>query len=344
MNIYQLPSGNWRIRKYYKGKNYSVIVDKKPTQAEAELLISNAIGMSLSTSDKASMPFDTACKLYVDSNQSRLSPSTVRDYKLIPGRMPKWFLEKHIDDITQNDISQYVNERLRDGRSPKTIRNEHGFIVTVLHEFRPDFTITTKLPRPRKKTKEELYIPTKEEVARIIEYSKDTNYWCALELAKLGLRRGEICAVDASKIRFHSEAYILSIDDDLVKNEANQYVLHGDTKTLDSRRELPIPKSVAEYILDHGKAYEGHPDMINRYLQTTQKKLGIPKFNLHKMRYYFATQLDQAGVPRADSHRLGGWSLSSDVYERVYRQDEIDRDLEKKKKTLDSIFGSDFSE
>ena len=246
-------------------------------------------------------------------------------------------MQTKICDITQNDLNRLVNGRIEGGLSPKTIRNEHGFVTAVLREFRPDFKATTKLPRPRKRQREDLYIPTREEVEQIIECAKGTQFWCAMELAKLGLRRGEICAVDASKV---SDMDILSVDDDLVRNEDNRYVLHGDTKTLESRRDIPIPKDVADYIREHGKAYDGFPGSINKWLQRTQKKLGIQKFSLHKMRYYFATQLDQAGVSRADSHRLGGWAANSDVYERIYRQDEIDRDMERKKAILNGIFGN----
>lgn len=335
MGVDKLPSGKYRIRKKYHGKTYAVLVDHKPSDAEADLLIMSKILNDLDAGDKESMPFGTACALYIDSNYSRLSPSTVREYKRTANTLADWFLQKPISDITQNDLNRLVNGRIRDGKSPKTIRNEHGFISTVLHEFRPDFKATTKLPRPKKRERGDLYIPTKEEVAKIIECAEGTKFWCALELAKLGLRRGEICAVERSKV---SDTNILTIDDDLVQNEDNTFVLHGDTKTIESRREIPIPKEVADYIREHGKAYDGFPGSINKWLQRTQAKLGIQKFSLHKMRYYFATQLDQAGVSRADSHRLGGWSPGSDVYERIYRQDEIDRDTERKRKILTDIF------
>lgn len=43
-NVQKLPSGNYRIRKTYRGKVYSLTVPYKPRKAEAEQLIAELIG------------------------------------------------------------------------------------------------------------------------------------------------------------------------------------------------------------------------------------------------------------------------------------------------------------
>ena len=48
MAIRQLKSGNWNIRKMVDGRSYSVTIDHKPTDREAERLISAASGSATS--------------------------------------------------------------------------------------------------------------------------------------------------------------------------------------------------------------------------------------------------------------------------------------------------------
>ena len=134
-----------------------------------------------------------------------LSPKTVKEYLEIPNRLTDNFTNKLISDITQIDIQKEINI-LAKTLAPKTIRNYHGFISSVLWMFRPEMNISTTLPQ---RIKNEPYIPTDEDIKRLLQAAQGSMFEIPIKLAYYGLRRSEICS--------------LTIDD-----------LNGNTLTIDS--------------------------------------------------------------------------------------------------------------
>ena len=102
----------------------------------------------------------------------------------------KKFQSINIHDITALDIQTEIN-RLAKEHSPKTVRNYHGFISAVLSVFQPNLKIST-LPQ---KVKNDPYIPSDEDVKKILECAKGTECEIPIILACYGLRRSEICAL-----------------------------------------------------------------------------------------------------------------------------------------------------
>ena len=81
MKIEKLPSGSYRIRKMYKGKNYTVVFDYKPTQKEAMLAMAKELEKV--QEKNRSMKFQDAAEQYIESKRNVLSPSTVGGYRNI---------------------------------------------------------------------------------------------------------------------------------------------------------------------------------------------------------------------------------------------------------------------
>lgn len=154
MKIEKLPSGSYRIRKMYKGKTYSVTFDYKPTQKEATIAIAKELEKIKSAHTQ--MTFSKAAGNYVDMKRNILSPRTIKEYAEMTNRIPEWFCRLPISEITQIEINRIVNE-LSASRSPKTVRNYHGFISAVLGTFCPNLRISTTLPQ---KVKYEPYTPS----------------------------------------------------------------------------------------------------------------------------------------------------------------------------------------
>lgn len=132
MKIEKLPSGSYRIRKMYKGQMYTVVFDEKPTQKEA--MQAMAAELDKIKSKKYHLTFTEAAQQYTETKEHVLSPKTVKEYLEIPNRLTDDFTNKPIYDITQIDI-------LAKTLAPKTIRNYHGFISSVLGMFRPEMNI-----------------------------------------------------------------------------------------------------------------------------------------------------------------------------------------------------------
>lgn len=307
MKIEKLPSGSYRVRKMYKGTTYTVTFEHKPTQKE----IMQAVAAEMESADlkKTQMTFLTAAESYIDSKRNVLSPSTIREYNGTLSRLSKNFTKQRISDITALDVQKEINTLSVD-RSPKTIRNYHGFISAVLGTFRPNLVLITALPQKRKN---EPYIPSDSDVRAILKEVENTPFEIPITLACWGLRRSEICALTLDDLN----GDILTINKALVMNQEKQWIIKT-TKTTESTREVVIPTALADKIRKQGFVYKGHPNSISKHLERVQDRLGIPRFSVHKLRHYFASKMSALGVPEADILRMGGWETDH-VMKKVYR-------------------------
>lgn len=267
MKIEKLPSGSYRIRKMYKGKTYQIVTDYKPTQKEAIKMMAEELDKI--KAKRKRMTFQDAAEEYIESKKNVLSPSTVRGYAGIIGILSDVFLGKTIEDIEQIDIQKEVN-RIANGRSPKTVRNCHGFISAVLGTFCPNLKINTTLPQ---KVKNEPYIPSDEDVRKVLECASGTEYEIPLILACYGIRRSEICALVMEDI----EGDIVRINKAMVQNENKEWIIKT-TKTTSSTRKVVIPVWLADKIRERGYVYKGHPNCITKFLYDTEKSWGWRNF------------------------------------------------------------------
>ncbi|MBD5555169.1 MAG: tyrosine-type recombinase/integrase [Roseburia sp.] len=330
MKIEKLPSGSYRIRKMYKGKTYTVITDYKPTQKEAIELMAEKLKKEETKSEH--LTFQKAAESYVDLKRNVLSPRTIKEYSETVNRLPEWFLKLPVTDISQVDIDRLVNAMSKD-KSPKTVRNYHGFVTAVLGRFLPNLKISTTLPQ---KIKSEPYTPSQGDVKRILEEVKDTPYEIPITLACYGMRRSEICALQPKDI----DGDIVRVNKALVQDETKKWIIKT-TKTTESTRTIIIPEELAEKIRKQGYVYKGHPGGITKHLEKVENKLGIPRFPLHKLRHYFASQMSALGVPEADILKMGGWETDH-IMKSVYRHSMMDKEEQAKREAADKLRNSLF--
>lgn len=309
MKIEKLPSGSYRIRKMFQGKTYTVITDYKPTQKEALQLLSAEFDKVPST-PTTRMTFEDAANKYMEVKANVLSPSTVVGYKSTLRNLSDSFKATNIKDITAVGIQKEIND-YSVNRSPKTVRNAHGFISTVLGMFRPEFNISTTLPQKRKN---EPYIPSDEDVKRILARAKGTRYEIPLLLATFGLRRSEICALTPGDL----DGNTLTINKALVENNDGKFIVKHDNKTTAGTRKIYIPDYLADLIREKGEIYTHSPNQIYENLCKYQQELGIPHFRLHDMRHYYASMSHSIGIPDSYIMKAGGWK-SDHTLKSVYR-------------------------
>lgn len=333
MKIEQLPSGSYRIRKTYNKKTYTITLDYKPTQKEAlQLMAAELDKVKIKGTNKT---FEVIAKDYIKSKSNILSPSTIRGYEAILKKMPEYFKEMRASDIENSTIQILANE-YSITHSQKTVKNVVAFISAVISLYNPNLRVKVTLPQ---KVKREEYIPTDEDVKRILEHSKGTMYECALMLATMGLRRSEIVAITSDDL----DGNILTINKALVFDSNCNYVLKT-TKTEDSTRKLYLPDNIAAFIRkQNGKIYPGHPNNILWFLYKAQDELGIQRFSLHKFRHYFATKLSyMPNINEEDILKMGGWKTSH-VMKEVYRHSQIDRNIQTQKDIASQISNDLFS-
>ncbi len=335
MKIEKLPSGSYRIRKMYKGQMYTVVFNYKPTQKEAVQAM--AAELDKIKSSTTQMTFQKAAESYVETKRNVLSPRTIKEYSETAKRFPEWFRKLLISDISQIEINKLVNE-LSMGKSPKTVRNYHGFMTAVLGTYYPNLKVYTTLPQ---KIKKESYMPSHNDVKRILAAVKDTPYEVPITLACYGMRRSEVCALQTEDI----EGDIVHIHKALVLDENKKWVVKT-TKTTESTRDIIIPMELVDKIKKQGYVYKGHPNSIADHLEKTQRNLGIPHFSLHKLRHYFASEMSALGIPEADILRMGGWETDY-VMKSVYRHSMMEKEENAKRdaaeKLRNALFPKDIS-
>lgn len=325
MTIEELPSGNYRVSEMVNGKRYRKTVDYKPTESDAKLILADIIAKrDVISSD---MPFKSACKAYMESRSNVLSPSSLRRYNQYLDSITEGLAKTRLNVITKPMIQGEVNA-FSEGHAPKTVRNYYGFISAVLNFFGKEMKGIV-LPQKEKKSP---YIPTKEEVSEIFKEIKDSPFEAALLLSAMGLRRSEICALQITDL---SEDNVLTINKALVENENKEWVVKT-TKTTDSTRTIVLPDYLANLIREQGYVYNGFPGSIRNHLILVQKKLGIEKFSLHKMRHFFASYMHDLGYSDKQIQAAGGWktnNIMKTVYQHAMEMDEA------KKKMSDDIGG-----
>lgn len=330
MTIEKLPSGSYRVTQTKDGIRYRVTFDHKPTKHEAEDAIFDKM-VSSGERPNGALTFSEAATVYIESKRNVLSPSTITGYIALRNNFPEWFAKLPIDSVTQLHINRLVNEKAA-ACSPKSVRNYHGFVSAILGTFRPDFKIYTTLPQ---KVKNEPYIPTDEDVKRVLEALKGTDAYIPVILAAWGMRRGEILALTPEDI----EGDIVHITKAVVKGPDRKLVVKS-TKTTESTRDIIIPMEIADLIREQGYIQKSHDQYATKKMHKVQKQLGIPSFPIHKLRHYFASKM----LTITDSQTvqaLGGWKTDA-VMKTVYAHSMKAEQEKAKRAAVDSFSKSIF--
>lgn len=309
MKIEKLPSGSYRVRKMYKGNNYALVFDHKPTPKEVTIKLAEKMETQETTETRKTGSFGDAIDSYIKDRKNVLSPSTAKSYKDLKNAYSKDFLNKNVYDITQDDIQKETN-RYAEKHAPKTVRNFHGLISTVMGYKRPSFKINTTLPEKEDK---EAVIPETDDVSKILDYVKGTEYYVPIYLGCHGLRRSEIIALTMEDL----EGNVLTIKKGRVINPDNEYVAKT-TKSFSGYRKLVIANELADAIREKGYIYKGHPGNILRTLHRTQDRLGLERCKLHELRHFYVSFAHDLGM--SDANIIYSIGHKSDaIMKRIYR-------------------------
>lgn len=317
----ELPSGKWRCQMMVKGQRIDV-VDEDPTVAHAKAL---AIKAGILEHDKptAALTVGQAIDRYIESKDAVLSPSTIRGYIQLRKNTFGDIMGVRLSDLTQEQIQRSVNKMAR-SISPKSIRNAHGLLSAALSVYRPNFTLHTTLPQ---KKKIEIVIPTNEEIAKLAEAVKGSEFELPFLLAAwMGLRTSEIRGLTWDCV----DGDILHIKQALV-NGTDGPVLKS-TKSYSGTRDIRMPPYIQALISSLPKSGKY---VINSYRNEFYKKLdalckecGIRHYRFHDLRHYHASVMLALGVPdKYAMARMGHASnnMLKTVYQHTMREktDEV---------------------
>lgn len=325
MTIEQLPSGSFRVSKQINGKRYRFTFDHLPNEAEIALQL---VKVSHEIITDNSDTFEICLEKYIAAKDNVLSPSTVVYYKQQGRALPEWFTQKRIDSITQIDVQKVVND-FAVNHAPKTVHNIHGVITAVMGLFRPELILHTSLPKSKPY---EPKLPTHDDIKRILKASQGTEYHIAFQLGVLGLRRGEIIALELADL----DGDLLKIDKSKALSVDGAFRVKNTPKTVASVRYIRLPDKLVKEINKKGYFFKGYPGTICKNLHRIQDKLNIPRCRFHDLRHYFVSYAHYIGWSDADIIAFVGHKTDY-VTKRVYRHALANSD--EKKQLANDILG-----
>lgn len=326
----KLPSGSWRCLVYDytdpTGKRiYKSFTCEDPSPAgkrKAEFeAAAYAADKSSAGRRENNITFGNAIDRYIASRESILSPGTIREYKRSRKIDYASIENLFIGDITQEIIQLLINQKA-ESHSPKTVRNIHGLLYSVMKEFRPDFAINTRLPQ---KKRPNLYIPTDGDIKKLINAAEiEDDMLIAILLAAFGpLRRSEICGLESGDI-VNKVAHIQRA---IVLNDNREWITKVP-KSAAGDRYIPLPDFVFAKIEDKkGKIVDLHPNNITDRFSGILERAGLPHFRFHDLRHYCASIQHALGISDAYIMQRGGWN-SDAVLKQVYRHALQDKSVQ----------------
>ena len=328
----KLPSGSYRVNLYVGKDDTGKRVYKSftaDTKKQAEYLAAQYAIETRHAAQGEDITLAEAYAKYIESKRNVLSPATVREYRRSAGTDLQQLMPKKLRDITQETVQIAVNAEALT-HSPKSVRNMHGLLSAVLAVYVPELTLRTTLPQ---KKEVPLYIPSSEDIERLIDYISGTELEKAVMLAAFGsLRRSEISALMAEDINGDE----VTVSKALVKDDAMQWVVKPP-KTASGYRTIKMPAFVMERLAGcTGHVCNLAPSTISNRFAEALVSCGLPHFRFHDLRHYQASILHAMGVPDKYIIARGGWKTDSTL-KNIY-QHTLDEKREKVEDEICSFF------
>lgn len=324
----RLPSGNYRVQVIMKDENGHTLY--KPngkrdirsvtasTKQEAfrkacELAGQKQLPKELEEEihkERLSRTVGKAIEQYIDDSECRLSPSTVRGYRIKQRTCLQSIKDIPIKNLTLGDIQKAVNldsQRL----SAKSIKDAIALLQRVL--ILNDITLNFKRIFLPKKSKRKEPLPKESDILKSVINTKIElpcllAMWCSLRMSEIrGLKYSDITTVDDTHYITVQRTNIYQDGHDIVREQ---------TKTESSTRTIILPaylynliisqphKSDDEFIVKLG--YNAIYKPFKRYMEN----IGFNDMSFHKLRHEYATILNDLGVDDDYIQANGGWATS----------------------------------
>lgn len=251
-------------------------------------------------------------------------------------------LDIPVDRITADDIARWVawmqtsatvRGAMKSGYSPKTIKNAHGFLSSVLayavkRGLRADNpALGTRLPKLTPGDERDKFLTVEEFTAVVAHVSPEFQPY-ALFLFNTGLRAGEFLALTPEDFTTANGVTYVSITKAMKRDATGPGTHVGEPKTPKARRRIDVDDTTMSYVWPlvrasgHGNpVFPVHPiqesTVLARRMWTPAvrraRKAGFTKRpGVHSLRHSHASHMLALGMPMHEvSRRLGHESTAT---------------------------------
>lgn len=328
----KLPSGSWRCQVYSHTEEIiqpDGTIKKKRIYESFTSDVSGPKGKRIAEQmaadwaakkdrvGKSDMTVKEAVRGYIEAKTEVLSPSTILNYESVEKNYIPLIGNVRLDSLTQKKVQEWISQ-ISPKRSPKTVRNAYGLLVSSLGMYCPELHLRTTLPQ---KEKADLYIPTDDDIKKLLTHVQGKELELAIYLAAFGpMRRGEICALESSDINENT----VTVNKSMVFTSKNTWMIK-QPKTYASYREIVYPDFVIERLQGiEGRIIKCTPNQLTARFQRAVRFSKLPHFRFHDLRHYSASFMHAIGIPDSYIIERGGWQTDN-VMKTVYRHTLNDR-------------------
>ena len=319
----KLPSGSWFCRVRVNGKDVGIT---KPTEKEA-IAAAMAVKAGLVQANKTPMAdrsLTNAIDLWIESNNNRLSPATVRGYRTYQSNGFPSLMRMKCSAITDKHIEQAINAECRQYKA-KTVVNRWRFIAQVL-SWATGKRYPSKLPQV---VRPDIEFLDQEELATFLEYIKGKPVEIGALLAISSLRRSEIAALNWDDGDIDLKHRWIRVRGAIVPDEDHKMVKKETTKNSTSRRDVPMIDPLYEALNavenKTGPVVKVHPATIQSRIKRACLAAGVPEVGCHGLRHSFASLCHILNIPPQVAMEIGGWAdraTMDRIYTHVSKRDK----------------------
>lgn len=311
----QLPSGNWFIQLRIDGKSISITEPTERAAVAKALAIKNGI-IEFKKVPMADRTLKQAIDLWIEDNEHRLSPATIRGYITCQKNGFKTLMSMRCGKITDKVIASAINKECKD-YSPKTVVNRWRFIAQVL-EWAVDERFDPALPQVVVEPSDFL---DQEELGVFLKHIKGKKVEITALLALSSLRRSEIAALNWDDGDIDLKNRWIHVRGAMVPDKDHTMVTKETNKNSASRRDVPIIEPLYEALSAvkerHGRVVPQHPATMLTRIQKACRDAGVPEVGCHGLRHSFASLCHILNVPPQVAMEIGGWSDRATM-DRIY--------------------------
>jgi len=240
-------------------------------------------------------------------SERRIKKYTLRS-SLVPffGRMP-------IKDIKSYHVEQFKAQKVKEGLSPKTIKNHLTVLSKCLVCAYDWLDITAKPPAihwPKCPPPETDYL-SPDECALLLSHACGTVRELILIAIRTGMRQGELKGLQWSSIDWDNRVVIVR------HSRCDREKALGAPKS-NRTRSIPLDREVYEvlrrrkqstgYVFENKYDRPLHHSWLTYYLDKLCEQSGLRRITWHTLRHTFATHLVMKGVPLNTVQELLGHS------------------------------------
>lgn len=327
----KLPSGNWRVQASVTvngsriRRSFTAETSKRAEQLALNWQNDNNL------QNCSNINLKQAFERYINAKKNVLSPSTIKGYVNFKNNALNDIMHLKINTLTFEQIQRAINIYSAD-HSPKSVRNCCGLLSAVLKMFRPDFNLRVSLPQKEKK---QIYVPTDDDIKKLLTITKNTNYYVPILLAAFGgLRQGEICALTDKDVCDNG----VIVTKSMVSDNKGGWLIKTP-KTYSSNRKVELPKFVVDEIKSiKGNLSKQNPHTLSKAFHQIIKNNNLNYFRFHDLRHYYVSSLHSIGIPDKYIMAQGGWSTNYTM-QTVYNHVLANKQSEFAEKTTEHFKG-----